>query len=389
MSSKVAKKKRGMVLLNKVARGILKFLFSAIGGAIGFTVMKFVSVFIIESLGPFSLGTIYVFYAVATLLFAIIFYLLYGSLERFVIRVVNSIDNDIKKLGVFDFLVGVVGLVVGLLISALIGVLVSKIEIPLVTTIVTIFVYVIVVATSMSIFIRRKEEFRRIFDSLRNKPQNTNEAEVRNKALLQNSNISGSLKVVDTSVIIDGRILDIMGTGFIEGELIIPSFVLSELQYIADSEDAERRNRGRRGLDMLNELQVKYPDNIEVREYEKPEKMPVDLTLLQMADELGGVVLTNDYNLNKVAKVKGIKVLNINDLANAVKPVVLPGENMTVKITGIGTEEGQGVAYLNDGTMIVVEKASKLVGEVVEVSVQSVLQTSAGRLIFAKVKNDR
>lgn len=241
----------------------------------------------------------------------------------------------------------------------------------------------------MSIFIRRKEEFRRIFDSLRNKPQNTNEGEVRNKALLQNSNISGSLKVVDTSVIIDGRILDIMGTGFIEGELIIPSFVLSELQYIADSEDAERRNRGRRGLDMLNELQVKYPDNIEVMEYEKPEKMPVDLTLLQMADELGGVVLTNDYNLNKVAKVKGIKVLNINDLANAVKPVVLPGENMTVKITGIGTEEGQGVAYLNDGTMIVVEKASKLVGEVVEVSVQSVLQTSAGRLIFAKVKNDR
>ncbi len=351
--------------------------------------MKFVSVFIIESLGPFSLGTIYAFYAIATVLFAIIFYLLYGSLERFVIKVVNSIDNDIKKLGAFDFMVGVVGLVVGLLISALIGVLVSKIEIPLVTTIVTIFVYVIVVATSMSIFIRRKEEFRRIFDSLRNKPQSTNEPDTRVKRVIKNRDISGSLKVVDTSVIIDGRILDVMGTGFIEGELIIPSFVLSELQYIADSEDAERRNRGRRGLDILNELQVKYPKNIEVMEYEKSEKIPVDLMLLQMANELGGVVLTNDYNLNKVAKVKGIKVLNINDLANSVKPVVLPGENMTVKITGIGTEEGQGVAYLNDGTMIVVEKASKLVGEVVEVSVQSVLQTSAGRLIFAKVKNDR
>lgn len=267
--------------------------------------------------------------------------------------------------------------------------MVSKIEIPLVTTIVTIFVYVIVVATSMSIFIRRKEEFRRIFDSLRNKPQSTNEPDTRVKRVIKNRDISGSLKVVDTSVIIDGRILDVMGTGFIEGELIIPSFVLSELQYIADSEDAERRNRGRRGLDILNELQVKYPKNIEVMEYEKPEKMPVDLMLLQMANELGGVVLTNDYNLNKVAKVKGIKVLNINDLANSVKPVVLPGENMTVKITGIGTEEGQGVAYLNDGTMIVVEKASKLVGEVIEVSVQSVLQTSAGRLIFAKVKNDR
>ncbi len=375
--------------MSKVARGILKFLFSAIGGAIGFTIMKFVSVFIIESLGPFSLGTIYAFYAIATVLFAIIFYLLYGSLERFVIKVVNSIDNDIKKLGAFDFMVGVVGLVVGLLISALIGVLVSKIEIPLVTTIVTIFVYVIVVATSMSIFIRRKEEFRRIFDSLRNKSQSTNEPDTRVKRVIKNRDISGSLKVVDTSVIIDGRILDVMGTGFIEGELIIPSFVLSELQYIADSEDAERRNRGRRGLDILNELQVKYPKNIEVMEYEKPEKMPVDLMLLQMADELGGVVLTNDYNLNKVAKVKGIKVLNINDLANSVKPVVLPGENMSVKITGTGTEEGQGVAYLNDGTMIVVEKASKLVGEVVEVSVQSVLQTSAGRLIFAKVKNDR
>ena len=310
-------------------------------------------------------------------------------MERFVIKVVNSIDNDIKKLGAFDFMVGVVGLVVGLLISALIGVLVSKIEIPLVTTIVTIFVYVIVVATSMSIFIRRKEEFRRIFDSLRNKSQSTNEPDTRVKRVIKNRDISGSLKVVDTSVIIDGRILDVMGTGFVEGELIIPSFVLSELQYIADSEDAERRNRGRRGLDILNELQVKYPKNIEVMEYEKSEKIPVDLMLLQMADELGGVVITNDYNLNKVAKVKGIKVLNINDLANSVKPVVLPGENMSVKITGTGTEEGQGVAYLNDGTMIVVEKASKLVGEVVEVSVQSVLQTSAGRLIFAKVKNDR
>ncbi|MDF2925300.1 MAG: hypothetical protein K0R57_4214 [Paenibacillaceae bacterium] len=193
-------------------------------------------------------------------------------------------------------------------------------------------------------------------------------------------------KILDTSVIIDGRIADICKTGFIEGTLVIPEFVLEELQHIADSSDLLKRNRGRRGLDILNKIQKELDVKVLIYEGDFEEISEVDSKLVRLAKVLRGKVITNDFNLNKVCELQGVPVLNINDLANAVKPVVLPGEEIVVQVIKDGKEHGQGVAYLDDGTMIVVEGGREYIGATMEVMVTSVLQTSAGRMIFAKPK---
>ncbi len=197
---------------------------------------------------------------------------------------------------------------------------------------------------------------------------------------------SGDVRIVDTSVIIDGRIADIADTGFLQGNLIVPRFVLDELQYIADSADAMKRSRGRRGLDILNRMQRGVGVNIEISDHDFPKLKGVDAKLVALAKKLNAKILTNDFNLNKVAELQGIKILNVNELANALKPVVLPGESMTVKIIKEGKEPGQGVAYLDDGTMIIVDNAQKHQGSSVDVLVTSVLQTTAGRMIFSELK---
>lgn len=195
--------------------------------------------------------------------------------------------------------------------------------------------------------------------------------------------------VLDTSVIIDGRIADIANTQVLEAELIVPRFVLNELQAIADSSDKLKRSRGRRGLDMLNKLQLNENVDIQILETTPERSAPdagVDEMLVDLALQLGGgKVVTNDYNLNKIAQLRGVTVININDLANALKPVVLPGESLAVKVIKPGEEMGQGVGYLDDGTMVVAEGARDRVGEVVELTVTSVLQTSAGRMIFGRL----
>lgn len=192
-------------------------------------------------------------------------------------------------------------------------------------------------------------------------------------------------KVLDTSVIIDGRIADILATGFIEGPIVVPNFVLEELRHIADSADVLKRNRGRRGLDVLNHIQKELGVSVQISDRDFPGQ-EVDTKLLRLAKQMDGKVLTNDFNLNKVAALQNVPVLNINDLANAVKPVVLPGEEMTVHVIKEGKEMGQGVGYLDDGTMIVVDGGKRHIGETLQVLVTSVLQTSAGRMIFAKPK---
>jgi uncharacterized protein YacL len=193
--------------------------------------------------------------------------------------------------------------------------------------------------------------------------------------------------IMDTSAIIDGRIADISQTGFIFGELVIPRFVLQELQHIADSSDALRRNRGRRGLDMLNRLQKESQVPIRIMDMNADEAPDVDGKLVVVAKKTHGAILTNDFNLNRVAELQGVKVLNINQLANAVKPVVLPGEEMTVDIIQEGKEVGQGVGYLDDGTMIVVENGRRHINSSLDIVVTRVLQTVAGRMIFAHPKN--
>jgi len=195
--------------------------------------------------------------------------------------------------------------------------------------------------------------------------------------------------VLDTSVIIDGRIVDMAETNFVEGRFLVPRFVLRELQQIADSQDALKRNRGRRGLDVLNRLQKNESINVKIHEEDFPDVRDVDAKIVKLAKVLNAKVFTNDFNLNKIAELEGVSVLNINDLANALKPVVLPGEEMSVKITREGKEYNQGVAYLDDGTMIVVDNARQLIGQTVSVVVTSVLQTSAGRMIFANRRDER
>lgn len=189
--------------------------------------------------------------------------------------------------------------------------------------------------------------------------------------------------ILDTSVIIDGRIADIAQTGFIEGTILVPRFVLNELQHIADSADTLRRNRGRRGLEILNKLQKQDDIPIEITDMDIPDTNEVDSKLVRLGKRLDAPVLTNDYNLNRVAELQGVKVLNINELANAVKAIVLPGETIKVRIIQEGKEVGQGVGYLDDGTMVVVEDGKQYISNTMEVTVTRVLQTVAGRMIFA------
>ncbi|MEE9180795.1 MAG: PIN domain-containing protein [Vicinamibacteria bacterium] len=193
-----------------------------------------------------------------------------------------------------------------------------------------------------------------------------------------------SFKILDTSVIIDGRVADICETGFMDGTMVIPQFVLKELQQVADSADSLKRNRGRRGLDILQKIRKMSGIDVNISEVDFPDVKEVDLKLIELAKVQNAKIVTNDFNLNKVAQLQGVQVLNINELANALKPVVLPGEFMRVFILKEGKEYNQGVAYLDDGTMVVVDNARKLIGENVDVTVTSVLQTTAGKMIFGK-----
>ena len=195
-------------------------------------------------------------------------------------------------------------------------------------------------------------------------------------------------KLLDTSVIIDGRIADLCETGFIEGGFVIPQFILQELQHISDSSDSLKRARGRRGLDILKHIQKDIDIDVVIVEEDFPHIKEVDMKLVELGKKLGAKIFTNDLNLNKVAELQGVGVLNINDLSNAIKPVVLPGETMRVFVLKEGKEAGQGVAYLDDGTMIVVDNAKKCIGKNVDVIVTSVLQTNAGRMIFTRLKEE-
>ena len=192
-------------------------------------------------------------------------------------------------------------------------------------------------------------------------------------------------KILDTSIVIDGRIIDLASTGFVEGPFIVPNFVLRELQLISDSPDPIKRNRGRRGLDMLNNLQKRESLEVQISYKDYTETREVDAKLMRLAKDLTGKLITNDFNLNKVAELQGIEVLNINNLANALKPVVLPGEEMELQVVKEGKDDNQGIGYLDDGTMVVIENGGKLMGKKVKVSVTSIIQTNAGKMIFTKV----
>lgn len=199
----------------------------------------------------------------------------------------------------------------------------------------------------------------------------------------------GKIKVLDTSIVIDGRIIDIAGTGFIEGPFVVPNFVLREIQLISDSSDPIKRNRGRRGLDMLNQLQKRDDLEVKIDYKDYSETREVDAKLIRLAKDRSGTLVTNDFNLNKVAEFQGVKVLNLNNLANALKPVVLPGEELELQVVKEGKDENQGIGYLDDGTMVVIENGAKLLGKKVKVDVTSVIQTNSGKMFFTKISGGK
>jgi len=309
---------------------------------------------------------------------AIIFYIATFWLVDYVVNWIKFIEEKLVKAPVTDLLFGSLGLILGLIIAYLIGISLNALPYPIINNILPIFLTVILGYLGFQIGNKKRDELTNLFSLPgRMGKRKVSEEEVEEKK---------SLKILDTSVIIDGRIADICQTGFLEGKIIIPQFVLEELQHIADSSDVLKRNRGRRGLDILKRIQKELDIQVEIYEGDFEDIQEVDSKLVKLAKIISGVVVTNDFNLNKVCELQNVSVLNINDLANAVKPIVLPGEELNVQVIKDGKEQNQGVAYLDDGTMIVVEEGRNYIGKNIDVLVTSVLQTSAGRMIFAKPK---
>lgn len=319
-----------------------------------------------------------VFLLFVILVFGIILYFISPTIYKGLNKIIDTVEKNVQKVSASELVYGTVGTIVALLIASLIGIPVLGIH-PIAGSILFVLIELVAVVIGIKIFVEKKDDINVMIGNM--KKSSSKDKKHKNNT----KNISN---VLDTSVIIDGRIFDICKTGFIAGTLIIPSFVLDELRHISDSSDALKRNRGRRGLDILNKIQKELEIETEVWEGDFPEIAEVDSKLLKLAQTLNGKVITNDYNLNKVAEVQGVPVLNINELANAVKPVVLPGEEMKVVVNKEGKESSQGIAYLDDGTMIVVEGGKKFIGEQLDVIVTSVLQTAAGRMIFAKQKEN-
>lgn len=353
---------------------IIRLSFSVVGMILGLTSYLFFMEKLETSGYVISPSVKWFSMAILTVSFGALLEVLAPYISKKGERLVNSIERELEKVSAIELLIGFLGIIFGLIIAYFVGSLTARI--PVLGTAITMVVYIFFIYLGYVLLIKRKDEISAIFSSYR-----TQSKERANKRL-----IKGSPKVLDTSVIIDGRILDIAATGFLEGKLIVPAFVLEELRHIADSSDDLKRVKGRRGLDILNTMQEKLNMEMEISNTDFSEIAEVDMKLLKLAQTLDGQVLTNDYNLNKVAQFQGVQVLNINELANAVKTVVIPGEEMVVSIVKEGKEYNQGVAYLDDGTMIVVENARRLIGETVTVVVTTVLQTAAGRMIFARQK---
>ncbi len=304
---------------------------------------------------------------------ALILFLLTAFFMDSILQGVQFLEELILKIPVMDFLFGIMGMILGLIVAALLSQATNFI--PVVNIIVPVFLSVFLGYFGFRLGFKKRDELLSLLSLGK-----------LNKGAKKEGKIQYESKILDTSVIIDGRIADICKTGFIEGKLVIPGFVLEELQHIADSSDALKRNRGRRGLDILNKIQKELNIKVVIYEGDFEDIQEVDSKLVRLAKVIEGKVVTNDYNLNKVCELQGVPVLNINDLSNAVKPVVLPGEELNVHVIKDGKEHNQGIAYLDDGTMIVVEGGREYIGHHLDVLVTSVLQTSAGRMIFAKPK---
>lgn len=332
-----------------------------------------------------------VLWAVVTIAFGFVGFLASNKITRGILSLLDTTERQLVKQPPMDIAFGALGLLFGLILAYFISAPIRQVNIPLLGgilgLILTIVIYVVLGTVGSRMMIRYKEDILNALPFNGDRmPDRTNRS--GRTVRRENREVGQGLsKILDTSVIIDGRIASIVESGFIDGQLVIPEFVLEELQYIADSADDLKRERGRRGLDIVKDIQNSKKIKVVITDVDYEDINEVDIKLLKLTKDLDGKVVTNDYNLNKVASVQGIPVLNINDLANAVKTVVIPGEMMHVNIIKEGKEKKQGLAYLDDGTMIVVEDAKSLIGKDITVQVTTVLQTAAGKMIFAKPIN--
>jgi uncharacterized protein YacL len=365
-------------MIEKIIKYIITFIGLSAGVAFGLHLVDFIYEF-----NVFNLNRMVYQIASPTIL-GILFALVTFFASKLVVsagkKLASYMQAELEKIPQQDFLFGLIGLIFGLIIAFLISGLYDIIPIPMVASAFKILTFIFFGYLGISLAQKNIKDQPKLADWAK-RLTSTKVAKVANL------NPHSKPKILDTSVIIDGRIADICKTGFIEGEVIIPEFVLSELRHIADSSDALKRNRGRRGLDILKIIQRDLPIVVKIVNIDFEDIAEVDVKLIRLAQKMNGCIVTNDYNLNKVATLQDIVILNINELANAVKPVVLPGEEMLVQIIKEGKESNQGVSYLDDGTMIVVEDGRKFINENIQVIVTSVLQTAAGRMIFAKSKS--
>ena len=348
---------------------VVRLIFMFVGGIGGYELGELLQREFLQSVDP----SYHIYGFILSIIVCVgLGFVLGGAAGRYVAKLLNRFEVAIQDIPGTDLLMGAVGIIGGFLIAFFPSMILFR-SYP--GWIFALILYTVCGVIGYIIAVQKKEDLLNFF-----RPSLARPAPMAEPARLPPA------RILDTSVIVDGRIADVCSSGFLEGELVVPRFVLNELQAIADSEDPLKRNRGRRGLEILNALKRQEFVDVRIEEQDFPELSGVDAKLVALAKALGLPVMTTDFNLNKVAELQGVRVLNVNELSNALKPVVLPGEPLTVNVIREGKETGQGVGYLDDGTMVVVEGGKRFIGQEVKTVVTSILQTPAGRMIFAALR---
>lgn len=371
-------------MLKKTLRLLSVPLGALLGVGAALSVLQILKDYFDITLGKNAILMTSIIVSLTGLLFAVAAFFISNPLSDWLVQKIQQTEKRLKEMPMKDMLLGVSGLIVGLLLAFLLGQAAALIDSWIISLTVNLLLYIVFGMLGVRVALSRRDDIR--FSFLRRRRKG--DAAALDEDESEEAASAVAPKILDTCVIIDGRIVDIYATGFIEGQLVVPKFILSELRRISDSDDALKRNRGRRGLDVLARLQLQQKDMLLLEDTDYPELNEVDDKVLQLAKDKGYAIITNDFNLNKLATVQGLKILNINELSNAVKSVMLAGEEIVLTITKEGKEPAQGIGYLDDGTMIVVEGGRRYLGETVNAVVTSILQTSAGRMIFAKIKEN-
>lgn len=354
---------------------IIRLLFVIVGAAVGFYYLPPIWIAMRNQLGVQLARPIES--AIDFLIGALVFWLISLLLTDWTIKMLKQAENALTKKSLTYLLFGAISTIFGLILAILISIPLWRLSIPVVNNVLPVLLMILFSYLGFHLGTTRQDEWRRL---LTRRGRDDQEAQVIKR---QDENYH-HYKILDTNILIDGRIYDLVKTGFLEGTLLVPNFVLYELQYIADASESIKRVRGRRGLDILNKLRSEKIVPVEMYKGDFEDIKEVDEKLIALAKKVDGVIVTNDYNLNKVIQFQNVQVLNINNLAKSLRPRVIPGEQLTVVVVKKGTERQQGVAYLDDGTMVVVEDGRYYMNEQLDVEVTSALQTDAGRMIFAR-----